>query len=83
MGEHCSGTSADISCVNNGAFLHQVVDNDSVISDAREIPRIVVWAFHAHTLLPNSRKGRSEFLVCLRGSGATAIGTSFLLLLSL
>lgn len=63
----------DLSYVDDGAFSKEISDNTKAIYDMQTITAIVARAFYVHALLPNVKKGKSEWMICLRGPDSISV----------
>ena len=67
FGDASPGVITDLSYVEDCAFSHEISDNTKAVYDIQTITAIDAGAFYAYALLPNVKKGKSEWMVCLRG----------------
>ena len=58
---------------DDGTFPHQISDNTKGLPDMQSMTAIVARVFYAHALLPNFKKGKSEWMLVLRGTAAVAV----------
>ena len=73
FGDLNPGVITDLSYVDDGAFQHEIADNSIAIYDMQTITAIVARAFYSHALLPNFKKGKSEWMICLRGPNSLSV----------